>query len=103
MFPKPKTENKCMCMFETNKKMCAYKRSYNRAALPSVFSLGFLTLSRIGGVYINALLQPYSKHLPINTKKLPLKEIFLSFMKLGRVKINFFITSIQVCIDFLLC
>lgn len=48
MFPKPKTENKCMCMFETNKKMCAYKRSYNRAVLQSVF---FFRLSDIVTVW----------------------------------------------------
>lgn len=72
MFPKPKTENKCMCMFETNEKTCAYKRSYNRAVLQSVFFFRLSDIVTVWRVYIDALLQPYSKHLPIN-KKLPLK------------------------------
>ena len=50
-------------------------RSYNRAVLQSVFSFRLPDVSLCGGVYIDALLQPYSKHLPIkkSMKKLPLK------------------------------
>lgn len=69
MFPKPKTENNCMCMFETNKtKKCAYKRSYNQSLLQSVF-FRLSDIVTVGGVYIDALLQLYFKHLPI--KMLP--------------------------------
>lgn len=52
--------------FEGKQKNCVrIKRSYNRAVLQSVFFFRLSDMSLFGGVYIDALLQPYSKRLPI--------------------------------------
>lgn len=67
--------NVCVCLKQT-KKCVRINDHIIKLYCKVCFSLGFLTLPLFGGVYIDALLQPYSKHLPIIIKKKVAFKIF---------------------------
>lgn len=63
MFPKPKTENKCMCMFETN---CVRINDHITELCYSVF-FGLSDIHCLEGVH-RRIATTLFKHLPINKK-----------------------------------